>query len=267
MQAPLVVFVPGFMQRGDPWGPVAERVRERYPTLCVDFATHTLEGRLEELRFAAPPGAVLVGYSMGGRLALQFALREPGRLVALVTLGAAAGIEAGDDGGDEGTISTAVGTWTVLSALIGTLVGTFIGGRFSRWQSPGSAIYHGITSWGLATLLSALLGAIGALGLLGAALRRADDAGAATGGANASEAADAISWGGWALALGMLLNLLTAIIGWHLGSRSRLTDVEREGVGGVGGPGGMGRGDRTTTTTTTGGGATATTPPGGTTGP
>ena len=93
MQAPLVVFVPGFMQRGDPWGPVAERVRERYPTLCVDFATHTLEGRLEELRFAAPPGAVLVGYSMGGRLALQFALREPGRLVALVTLGAAAGIE------------------------------------------------------------------------------------------------------------------------------------------------------------------------------
>ena len=93
MQAPLVVFVPGFMQRGEAWAPVADRVRERYPTLCVDFATHTLEGRLEELRFAAPPRAVLVGYSMGGRLALRFALDEPGRLAALVTVGAGAGIE------------------------------------------------------------------------------------------------------------------------------------------------------------------------------
>ena len=157
-----------------------------------------------------------------------------GITLLLATLGAAAGIEAADDeGGDnEGRIAAGVGTWLVLSAILGTLAGTFIGGRFSRWQSPGSATYHGITSWGLATLLSALLGATGALGLLGSALSREDaDPGQAAGGGGAGageEAANAISWGGWALALGMLLTLAAAIVGWHLGSRSRLTDAERE---------------------------------------
>jgi 2-succinyl-6-hydroxy-2,4-cyclohexadiene-1-carboxylate synthase len=93
VQAPPVVFVPGFMQPGEAWAPVAGRVGERYPTLCLEFATHTLRGRLEELRDAAQPGAVVVGYSMGGRLALHMALREPERLGALVTVGASAGIE------------------------------------------------------------------------------------------------------------------------------------------------------------------------------
>ena len=154
-----------------------------------------------------------------------------GVTLLLVTFGAAAGIEASDDGGNEGRIAGGVGTWAVISALLGTLVGTFIGGRFSRWQSPGSATYHGITSWGLATVLSAILGAMGALGLLGSAISR-DDAGTGTatqgGDATTGEVVDAISWGGWALALGMLLTLVTAIVGWHLGSRSRLTEAELE---------------------------------------
>lgn len=93
MQAPLVVFVPGFMQRGEAWAPVARRVAERYPTLCLDFRTHTFEGRLRELAEAAPPGAAAVGYSMGGRLALHLAVSEPPRLGALVTVGASAGID------------------------------------------------------------------------------------------------------------------------------------------------------------------------------
>ena len=189
-----------------------------------------------------------------------------GITLLLSTLGAAAGIEAGDDAGDEnaGRIAAGVGTWLVISALLGTLAGTFIGGRFSRWQSPGSATYHGITSWGLTTLLGALLGATGALGLLGSALSREDAdpgaAGGATGGGStggAEEAANAISWGGWALALGLLLTLLTAIIGWHLGSRSRLTDAERETGGrmgmGRGGGGAMAGGTTAQTTRTTSG--------------
>jgi hypothetical protein len=154
-----------------------------------------------------------------------------GVTLLLVTFGAAAGIEASDDGGNEGRIAGGVGTWAVISALLGTLVGTFIGGRFSRWQSPGSATYHGITSWGLATVLSAILGAMGALGLLGSAISREDTgSGTATQGDGAAtgDVVDAISWGGWALALGMLLTLVTAIVGWHLGSRSRLTEMELE---------------------------------------
>ena len=93
MQAPTVVFVPGFMQRGAAWAAVARRVGESYPTLCLDFAVHTFEERLAELREAAPPGAAVVGYSLGGRLALQLAAREPDRLAALALVGATAGIE------------------------------------------------------------------------------------------------------------------------------------------------------------------------------
>ena len=166
-----------------------------------------------------------------------------GITLLLSTLGAAAGIEAADDTDDNaGRIAAGVGTWIVISALLGTLAGTFIGGRFSRWQSPGSATYHGITSWGVTMLLGAWLRATGALGLLGSALSREDaDPGRAQGatGGNAAgaanEAANEISWGGWALALGLLLTLAAAIIGWHLGSRTRLTDAERETGGRRGG--------------------------------
>ncbi|MFL5781180.1 MAG: alpha/beta fold hydrolase, partial [Thermoleophilaceae bacterium] len=93
MSTPPVIFVPGFMQRGESWAPVAELVAERYPSACLDFRTHTFEERLGELRDAAPPGAAVVAYSMGGRLALQLAAREPERLAALVTVGAGPGIE------------------------------------------------------------------------------------------------------------------------------------------------------------------------------
>ena len=93
MLRPLVVFVPGFMQRGDAWAPVAELVAERYPSACLDFRTHSFEARLGELREAAPPGAVPVGYSMGGRLALHLAVREPERFAGLATLGASAGMD------------------------------------------------------------------------------------------------------------------------------------------------------------------------------
>ena len=96
MQAPLVVFVPGYMQRGEAWAPVARRVAERYPTVCLDFRTHTFEERLAELADAAPHGSAVVGYSMGGRLALHLAAREPERFAALITVGASAGIEDPD---------------------------------------------------------------------------------------------------------------------------------------------------------------------------
>jgi len=88
----LVVFVPGFMQPAGAWSPVAERLPARHEGLLLDHAEHTYEGRLRELA-AAGPGAVLCGYSLGGRLILRAALREPERYAGLVTVGASAGIE------------------------------------------------------------------------------------------------------------------------------------------------------------------------------
>src|ERR671935_3176868 len=99
----MVLFVPGFMQRRDAWRPVAELLPERYPSTLLDHREHTLEGRLREIAEAGGPAAraarvaegarteaskeaarasslaspVLVGYSLGGRLALRAALREP----------------------------------------------------------------------------------------------------------------------------------------------------------------------------------------------
>jgi 2-succinyl-6-hydroxy-2,4-cyclohexadiene-1-carboxylate synthase len=90
---PPVLFLPGFMQRADSWLTVAGAVSERYPSLVLEFETWTFEERLAEIREAAEPGTVLAGYSMGGRLALHAAVREPSRYGALVLVGASAGID------------------------------------------------------------------------------------------------------------------------------------------------------------------------------
>lgn len=90
---PPVLFLPGFMQHDDSWLTVARTVSDRCEVAILDFETWTWEERLAEI--AAAPGDVLVGYSMGGRLALHAALREPGRYTALVLLGAHAGLEVG----------------------------------------------------------------------------------------------------------------------------------------------------------------------------
>jgi len=89
----MVLFIPGFMQRGDAWRPVAELLPERYPSTVLDHAEHSYEGRMREI---ADSGAdVLVGYSLGGRLALRAALRAPDSVRAVVLVGATAGIEEG----------------------------------------------------------------------------------------------------------------------------------------------------------------------------
>jgi 2-succinyl-6-hydroxy-2,4-cyclohexadiene-1-carboxylate synthase len=95
-ESPRVVFLPGFMQHADSWSEVAAAVGERYPSSVVEFETWTFEERLQEIE-AAGEGAVLVGYSMGGRLALNAAVRNPGRYPGLVLVGSTPGIEDADD--------------------------------------------------------------------------------------------------------------------------------------------------------------------------
>lgn len=87
-----VLFIPGFMQRGEAWRPVAELLPERYRCVLLDHRQHTFEGRLAEIADQGE-GMVLAGYSLGGRLALRAALRDPDRYAGLVTVGVSAGIE------------------------------------------------------------------------------------------------------------------------------------------------------------------------------
>jgi 2-succinyl-6-hydroxy-2,4-cyclohexadiene-1-carboxylate synthase len=93
---PLVLFLPGFAQRGESWASVADRVGQKYRSLPVDFSTWTFDGRLREIADRARDGDVVVGYSMGGRLALKAALRRPPKFGALVLVGTSAGIEDAD---------------------------------------------------------------------------------------------------------------------------------------------------------------------------
>jgi 2-succinyl-6-hydroxy-2,4-cyclohexadiene-1-carboxylate synthase len=81
------------MQHADAWSPVAAAVGERYPSKIVDFSTWTFDGRLGEIEAATSVGDVLVGYSMGGRLALHAALRAPKRYGGLAMVGVSAGID------------------------------------------------------------------------------------------------------------------------------------------------------------------------------
>jgi 2-succinyl-6-hydroxy-2,4-cyclohexadiene-1-carboxylate synthase len=85
METPTLAFVPGFMQRGDAWAPVAEWLGERYPSVLHDHATDLPER-----------GTVPVAYSMGGRLVLHAALEEPDRWPALVLVGVRAGVDDQD---------------------------------------------------------------------------------------------------------------------------------------------------------------------------
>jgi 2-succinyl-6-hydroxy-2,4-cyclohexadiene-1-carboxylate synthase len=89
----MVLFIPGFMQRGDAWRPVAELLPERYPSTLLDHAEHSFEGRMREI--LESDASVLVGYSLGGRLALRAALRAPESFTAVVLVGSTAGIEEG----------------------------------------------------------------------------------------------------------------------------------------------------------------------------
>ena len=95
-KGPSVIFVPGFMQPAEAWADVAERLPQRYPSVLLRHSEHEREGRIAEIAAAADAvagDAVLCGYSLGGRLALNAAVRSPDRYAAVVVLGAAAGID------------------------------------------------------------------------------------------------------------------------------------------------------------------------------
>jgi len=105
----MVLFVPGFMQRGDAWRAVAELLPERYPSTLLDHREHELEGRLAEI--AARDASVLVGYSLGGRLVLRAALRSPARYSGVVTVGATAGIEDRSERAARAEADAKLATW------------------------------------------------------------------------------------------------------------------------------------------------------------
>ena len=64
---------------------------------CDDPTQYSLDAQLEYWFARIPKGSILIGYSMGGRLALQFACRYPQHLSGLVLIGSTPGIADPDE--------------------------------------------------------------------------------------------------------------------------------------------------------------------------
>jgi 2-succinyl-6-hydroxy-2,4-cyclohexadiene-1-carboxylate synthase len=107
---PAVLFLHGFMGSGADWADAISALDERFSCVAPDLPGHgrslgltpqayTIEGAAKMLRELLGgleiSRATLVGYSMGGRLALYLALRHPERCSGLFLESASPGLESG----------------------------------------------------------------------------------------------------------------------------------------------------------------------------
>ena len=102
--APAILFLHGFLGTSADWLPVAHRLRAAWRCLLVDLPGHGRAQFPEQPELYTLPGAAqavldgvqqpvhLVGYSMGGRLALQLALQHPERFLSLTLISASPGL-------------------------------------------------------------------------------------------------------------------------------------------------------------------------------
>jgi 2-succinyl-6-hydroxy-2,4-cyclohexadiene-1-carboxylate synthase len=95
-----LVLLHGFGQTCRCWGPVAARLAGRHEVVRLDLPGHGGSGAVAadlpatgRLVAEAGGAAILVGYSMGGRMALHAATEAPETVRALVLVGATPGIE------------------------------------------------------------------------------------------------------------------------------------------------------------------------------
>ena len=89
-----MVLLHGFAGRGRSWGEVLPGRAVLAPDLHT-LRPVTFDGILDGVEAVAPPRFLLGGYSLGARLALMLALRDPSRVTRLVLVSGTAGIEEG----------------------------------------------------------------------------------------------------------------------------------------------------------------------------
>ena len=111
ISAPPVVLLHGFMGRGASWADWSAPLAATHRVLMPDLPGHGASVRLEAQAYTMPGAAAalvegldaeavaradVVGYSMGGRLALYLALHHPARVRSLTLVSASPGLRAAE---------------------------------------------------------------------------------------------------------------------------------------------------------------------------
>ncbi len=112
---PRIIFLHGFLGSGNDWVPIARQLENDYCCILVDlpghgesdieangnpdlFFTETVDALAEELsRSADSEPCFLVGYSMGGRIALALLLRHPELFEKAIILSASPGLRTEEE--------------------------------------------------------------------------------------------------------------------------------------------------------------------------
>ena len=174
MAPPSLVLLHGFTQTGRSWEPVVAALAERYRALAPDVRGHgdasaltpvTLDAVIDDVAAGAPATFTLVGYSMGGRIALHAALALRSRVERLVLIGASPGIAdpaaraarrvADEQLADElerSTIEEFARRWAVTPVLSGQSPTVAAAAHADRLRSSPDGLARALRGLGTATL-------------------------------------------------------------------------------------------------------------------
>ena len=106
---PVIVFLHGFTGSTETWNEVSSLFDGKFKTVAIDLTGHgksavpenherySMEEQVEDLEALfdklSLQSFTLVGYSMGGRIALAYTLKYPGRVTSLILESASPGLK------------------------------------------------------------------------------------------------------------------------------------------------------------------------------
>ncbi len=111
---PKIIFLHGFLGSGSDWLPIARELQDEYCSLMIDLPGHgiasfpeqpqadgyferTVDALAELVRQSTPAPCLLVGYSMGGRVALSLLLRHPKLFEKAIIVSASPGLRTEEE--------------------------------------------------------------------------------------------------------------------------------------------------------------------------
>ena len=102
--APSIALLHGFTQTAACWGPFADELSTTHSLVAIDLPGHGGSGEVRadlsqttELVASSIDRGIVIGYSLGGRVALHLALGHPQLVERLVIIGATGGLDSEEE--------------------------------------------------------------------------------------------------------------------------------------------------------------------------